>query len=57
MPFDTFVWEKISVFRLDDPASVVRFSARLAREQGWSKAFTLKAIEEYRRFIYLACTA
>ena len=57
MPFDTFVWEKISGFRLDDPASAFPFSARLAREQGWGKAFTLKAIEEYRRFIYLACIA
>ena len=57
MPFDTCVWEKISGFMLDDPASAFPFSARLAREQGWSKAFTLKAIEVYQRFIYLACTA
>jgi len=57
MPFDTVLWDKISRFALDDPASEFPFSARLAREQGWSKTFAHRAIEEYLRFIYLACTA
>ena len=33
------------------------FSARLARENGWSRAFVAKAIEEYRKFCFLAVHA
>lgn len=31
--------------------------ARLQREQGWTPAFTLLAVDEYRRFVHLAVTA
>lgn len=31
--------------------------ARLQREQGWTPAFTLLAVGEYRRFVHLAVTA
>ena len=33
------------------------FSARLARENGWPRAFAAKAIEEYRKFCFLAVHA
>ena len=51
------LWHKISVFVLDDPHASLPFSRRLARDNGWSHAFALRAIGEYRRFVYLACTA
>lgn len=48
---------RILAFRLDEPDSVFPFSARLARENGWSRAYALRVVEEYRRFVYLAMSA
>jgi hypothetical protein len=48
---------RIQAFRLDEPGSVFPFSARLARENGWTRDHALRVIEEYRRFVYLATTA
>jgi hypothetical protein len=48
---------RIQAFTLDEPGSVFPFSARLARENGWTRAHALRVIEEYRRFVYLAMTA
>lgn len=36
---------------------VAGFSARLARENGWTRAFTARVIQEYRRFLLLAAQA
>lgn len=33
------------------------FTARLAMEQGWTRDFARQAIEEYRRFCFIACVA
>lgn len=44
-------------FALDDPSSGLRFSDRLARENGWSKAYTARVIAEYRKFLYLCAEA
>lgn len=38
-----------------DDASLT-FSARLARENGWTPAFAERVLEEYRRFAFLAAT-
>ena len=51
------LWARIKGFALDDPASSLPFSQRLARENGWSRHFACRAIEEYKRFCYLAMTA
>ena len=51
------LWNRIQSFELDDPSATLPFSARLAREQGWSRAYAHAAIEEYKRFLYLAATA
>jgi hypothetical protein len=48
-------WEKIRRFTLDDPDAGYRFSDRLAHENGWSLLFALRAMEEYKRFVYLMC--
>jgi uncharacterized protein (TIGR04222 family) len=37
-------------------AHPMAFAARLEQEQGWSRIEALEAIEEYRRFVFLACT-
>jgi len=38
------------------PEAALSFSARLARENGWSAATAERVIEEYRRFVFLAAT-
>jgi hypothetical protein len=45
-------WAAFQRFELDD-ASALSFSDRLARENGWSKTFALRAIEEYKKFMFL----
>lgn len=49
------LWEKIRRFELDDPGAALSFTDRLARENGWSLAFALRATEEYKRFMFLLC--
>ena len=49
--------ERLRQFPIDDPHDARPFSRRLAAEQGWSAAFTGRAIEEYLRFVALSGTA
>lgn len=49
------LWNKIVAYDFDDPWVKVPFSARLARESGWSLAHVQMVIDAYRRFIYLVC--
>lgn len=48
------LWKKIQAFSFDDPSDVYGFTLRLANENLWTRDFTHKAIEEYKRFMYLA---
>lgn len=48
------LWDRIAAFEPDDPGASLSFSRRLARENGWAEAFALRAVEEYRRFLFLA---
>jgi hypothetical protein len=49
------LWQKIEAFRLDDPDAGFQFSARLARENGWSLAYSHRVIAEYKKFIFMCC--
>jgi hypothetical protein len=51
----TDLWKKIQAFPLDEPGAAITFSAKLSSQQNWSPSFTKRAIEEYRRFIFLCC--
>ncbi|MBL0869648.1 MAG: hypothetical protein IBJ18_03625 [Phycisphaerales bacterium] len=51
------LWDRLRAFELDRPGDARPFSARLAQEQGWTREFTLRAINEYRKFVYLMATA
>jgi len=51
------VWKKLQAFELDAPDSSLTFSMRLARENAWSKAYTQRAIEEYKRFLFMCCVS
>lgn len=49
---------RIEAFDIDGEARpALRFAARLADENGWSRAFAERVIVEYKRFAFLAMTA
>lgn len=49
------LWKRILTFSLDAENATFPFSKKLAKEENWSAEFTQKAIEEYKRFVYLCC--
>jgi hypothetical protein len=51
------LWLRIHAFTLDDPDAKLPFSLRLAHENGWSRHYASRTIEEYKKFCYLALTA
>ena len=54
---DAPLYENLKAFALDDQSAQFKFSDRLARENGWTKSFTAAAIDEYKKFVYLAATS
>ncbi|MEL6218435.1 MAG: hypothetical protein AAFR79_08205, partial [Pseudomonadota bacterium] len=54
---DQELWNRISSVEFDLPEALLDFTARLARENGWSRNFADRAIQEYRRFAYIAVMA
>ena len=48
------LWIRLQQFVLDDPESVLPFSLRLARDNGWSRHHAGRVITEYKKFCYLA---
>lgn len=48
--------DRILAHQFDDPDVELPFSVRLAHENGWTEEFALRVVDEYRRFVYLACT-
>jgi hypothetical protein len=51
------LWSELRGLAIDPPGAALRFTARLARENGWSAAFAEAVTLEYRRFLLLAATA
>jgi len=51
------LWQRIDDFELDDPEASLSFSDRLARENGWGKEYSLRVVEEYKRFMFLLCVS
>ena len=51
------LWNEIQRFEIDDPHAEFSFSDRLARENGWTKLFTLEVIDEYKKFMFLQCVS
>ena len=51
----SLLWDKIRNFPIDDGSATITFSSKLAASQNWTAAFTQKAIDEYRKFIFLCC--
>lgn len=53
----TSLWIKIENFDIDGEKVALPFVKRLARENGWTIRFAERAIEEYRKFLFLAMAA
>lgn len=51
------LWQKISRFELDDPKADFSLTDRICKEYNWPMTFALKAIEEYKKFIFLICSS
>ena len=51
------LWNKIKDFELDDPSSSLTFTDRLARENGWTIEFAVRATHEYKKFIFMLCVS
>ncbi|MEM6553659.1 MAG: hypothetical protein AAF750_16195 [Planctomycetota bacterium] len=49
--------QRIEAFPLDDPSSPLTFTRRLARECRWPLDYALRAVREYKRFLFLAMEA
>lgn len=47
------IWKRVQDFDLDDKESNFSFKDRLARENGWTKEYSLRVIEEYKKFMFL----
>jgi uncharacterized protein (TIGR04222 family) len=51
------LYQRICAYELNDPSHEIGFLAHLMRANGWSRLFALRAIEEYRKFVFLALVA
>ena len=51
------LYQRICDYELDDSSHEFGFLAHLMGANGWSRSFALRAIEEYRKFVFLALVA
>lgn len=56
-PGQNALWNAIQAFELDSPDADFTFTDRLARENGWSMEYSMRAVQEYKKFIFLICIA
>lgn len=57
MPASNEIWLRLQSLEFDEAGASFTFTDRLARDNGWTHVFARRAIEEYRRFAYLAVAA
>lgn len=51
------LWHSLKAFELDISDSHLTFTDRLARENAWPHEFAVRAIVEYKKFIFLICVS
>lgn len=56
-PLNQDLLSKLEAYEIDSPGVAFPFSARLARDNGWSPEFSRRVIGEYKRFAFLAMVA
>ncbi|WOI52654.1 hypothetical protein [Parvularcula sp. LCG005] len=50
---DKPLWRQLGTVQFDDATGPAAFGDELARENGWSRRYARRVLEEYRRFAYL----
>jgi hypothetical protein len=56
-PAEIDLYDRINKFPLDLPGVAMPFSVKLAWEYRWEQTYTIRAIQEYKKFIFLAMVA
>ena len=51
------LYQRLLSYPLDDPSHALGFLAHLMRSNGWGRAYALRAMEEYKKFVFLALVA
>jgi hypothetical protein len=51
------LYQRICNFNLDDPGASYPFSYKLAAEYRWPRSYTMRAIQEYKKFLFLGMVA
>jgi hypothetical protein len=51
------LYERIQEYPLDDSDAIFPFSQKLAKENNWTAEYTERAIEEYKKFLFLSVIA
>jgi hypothetical protein len=54
---DADLWKRLSEYEIDASDAQFLLSARLAEENGWTRDYARRVLDEYKRFVYLACVA
>jgi hypothetical protein len=47
------LYARIQAFAFDEGEPELPFAGRLSKENGWSKLYSLRVIDEYRKFTFL----
>ena len=56
-PAEQNLYKRICNFNLDTPISIFPFSHKLSWEYRWSEIYTIRVIQEYKKFVFLAMVA
>jgi len=51
------LYQRLLAYELHDPSHAIGFLDHLMRSNGWSCEYALRAIEDYRKFVFLAMVA
>jgi hypothetical protein len=54
---ETDLYRRICEFELNEPGASFPFSHKLAREYNWTSIYTFRAIQEYKKFMFLSMVA
>jgi hypothetical protein len=52
-PAEIDLYDRINKFPLDLPGVAMPFSVKLAWEYRWEQTYTIRAIQEYKKFIFI----
>ena len=51
------LYGRINAFNIDEPGTRLTFMNRLVKENGWSRGYAKRVIDEYKKFAFLAVAA